>query len=52
MRIRLFDDGVLQEIQYEETAPMQIVRRFLNDRDSFLEELFRDTPMLFERKPD
>jgi hypothetical protein len=26
---------------------MQIVRRFVNDRDSFLQELFQETPSLF-----
>jgi hypothetical protein len=26
---------------------MQIVRRFTTDRESFLDELFRDTPSLF-----
>ena len=43
-----FDDESLREISYEETAPMQIVRRFVNDRDRFLEELFEETPSLFE----
>lgn len=47
-----FDDGMLHEITYEETLPMQIVRRFVNDRDSFLEELFRDTPSLFKDKAE
>jgi predicted ATPase len=47
-----FDGDLLQEVQYEETAPMQIVRRFVNDRDSFLEELFGDTPTLFERRSE
>ncbi|MBB5317025.1 AAA family ATPase [Tunturibacter empetritectus] len=46
-----FDDGHLHEISYEDTAPLQIVRRFTNDRDSFLEELFAETPSLFE-EPD
>jgi hypothetical protein len=32
-------------------AHMQIVRRFVNDRDSFLQELFQETQSLFE-KPD
>jgi predicted ATPase len=48
-QILSFDDGHLQEITYEDTAPMQIVRRFVNDRDSFLQELFQDTPPLFEK---
>jgi predicted ATPase len=43
-----FDDGALHEIQYEETAPMQIVQRFLNDRENFLQELFQETPTLFD----
>ena len=42
-----FDDGDLREIGYEETAPLQIVRRFVNDRDGFVEELFAETPSLF-----
>lgn len=29
---------------------MQIVRRFVNHRDSFLDELFGDTPTLFDKK--
>jgi predicted ATPase len=47
-----FDDGHLREIQYEETTPMQIVRRFVNDRDDFLTDLFGDSPTLFERKSE
>jgi predicted ATPase len=47
-----FDEGHLHPIAYEETAPMQIVRRFVNDRDSFLQELFQDTPTLFEEEHD
>ena len=43
-----FDDGALHEIPYEVTAPMQIVRRFTTDRESFLDELFRDSPTLFD----
>src|SRR3984885_198607 len=39
-----FDDGHLHEIDYEDTAPLQIVRRFVNDRDSFIEELFEESP--------
>jgi len=33
-------------------APMQIVRRFVNDRDDFLADLFGDSPTLFERKSE
>ena len=46
-----FDDGQLHEIAYEETAPMQIVRRFVNHRDSFLKELFNEPATLFDEKP-
>ncbi len=41
-----FDAASLCEISYEETAPMQIVRRFVNDRSSYLRELFEDEPRL------
>ena len=51
-QILSFDGEQLHEIQYEDTAPMQIVRRFVNHRDRFLEELFGDTPMLFDKKRD
>jgi predicted ATPase len=51
-QILSFDEGQLHQIDYEETAPMQIVRRFVNDRDSFLQELFQDTPSLSEEEPD
>jgi len=47
-----FDDGRLHEISYEETAPLQIVRRFVNERESFLEDLLQETPSLFERDPE
>jgi predicted ATPase len=46
-----FDDGPLHEIEYEETAPLQIVRQFVNLRESFLEELFHDPPALFDDEP-
>jgi predicted ATPase len=48
-QILSFDESQLRQIAYEDTAPMQIVRRFVNDRDSFLQELFQDTPPLFEK---
>jgi predicted ATPase len=47
-----FDEGRLHEIEYDEAAPMQIVRRFVNHRDSFLKELFEETPSLFDKEPD
>lgn len=42
-----FDDGELRAIAYEETAPYVIVRRFVNDRKGFLEELLEEEPPLF-----
>jgi predicted ATPase len=45
-----FDGGRIQEIDYEQTAPVQIVRRFLNHRGRFLEELLQDTLPLFKGK--
>src|SRR5205085_11996728 len=45
-----FDDGELHDITYEDTEPMQIVRKFVNDRSNFLHELFRETPSLFEEE--
>jgi predicted ATPase len=47
-RIISFDDGHLHEIDYEESAPVQIVRHFVNHRDGFLKELFEETPSLFD----
>jgi predicted ATPase len=47
-QILSFDDNHIHEIGYEETAPMQIVRRFVNDRDSILQELFQEPPTLFD----
>lgn len=48
-QILSFDDDQIHEIVYEETSPMQIVRRFLNDRERFLEELFKETSSLFSK---
>lgn len=47
-----FDDGRLREIRYEDTAPYQIVKGFLNNREGFLGELLEESPSLFnEREP-
>jgi len=46
-QIMSFDDGQIHEIAYEETTSMQIVRRFVNDRDGFLEQLLKEAPSLF-----
>ena len=40
-QILSFDEGRIHELSYEETAPLQVVKRFVNDRENFLHELFR-----------
>ncbi len=45
-----FDNGSIHEIKYDEVAAFQIVRRFLNNRESFLDELLQETPPLFKNK--
>lgn len=47
-QILSFDEGTIHEISYEETGSYQVVHRFLNHREEFLEELFAETPSLFE----
>jgi predicted ATPase len=47
-QILSFDDNHLHEIAYEDTAPLQIVRRFVIDRDNFIQDLFSETPSLFQ----
>lgn len=47
-QILSFDGGAIHEIRYEEAPPTQIIRRFLNHRQRFLEELFKETPPLFD----
>jgi predicted ATPase len=47
-QIMSFDDGQIRDIEYEETASMQIVKRFVNERESFLKELLEETVNLFE----
>ena len=42
-----FDGGSIKEVEYEQTGSMQIVRRFVNQRERFLKELFNETPTLF-----
>jgi predicted ATPase len=51
-QILSFDDGSIHEVSYEDTAAMQIVRRFTTDRGRFLKELFRDPPTLFNSEGD
>jgi predicted ATPase len=47
-QILSFDDGRVHEVQYEQTSPAQIVRHLVNEREEFLEELLRETPVLFQ----
>lgn len=47
-QIFCFDGGQIHEIDYEQTEPLKIVRRFLNDRERFIRELFKEAPSLFK----
>ena len=47
-QILSFDHGVIHPIVYEETPAYQISRRFLNDHESFLSQLLRQEPTLFD----
>ena len=49
-QILSFDDGRVHEIEYEQTGSFQVAHRFLNHREEFLEELFKETPSLFEEE--
>lgn len=48
-QILSFDETPIREIEYEQTAPHVIVQEFLNRREQFLEELFAETPSLFDK---
>ena len=50
-QILSFDGARIQEVEYDQLANVQIVRRFLNDRERFLQELFEETPRLFKDEP-
>jgi predicted ATPase len=43
-----FDENEIHEVAYEDTAPMQIVRRFVNHRESYLQELLNEPLTLFK----
>jgi predicted ATPase len=47
-QILSFDDGHIHEINYEDVPAAQIVRRFVNDRQNFLNKLLGGTGSLFE----
>ena len=45
-----FDEGRIHEVDYEQTGSFQVVHRFLSEREEFLEELFAETPSMFEKE--
>ena len=47
-QILSFDSTPIREINYEDTAPLQIVRYFVNNRDEYLKELLEESPSLFD----
>lgn len=47
-QILSFDEQHIHEVRYEETRSFQVVHRFLSKREEFLEELFAETPSLFD----
>jgi predicted ATPase len=51
-QILCFDGPRIEETDSEQLANMQIVRRFLNDRERFLKELLKETPRLFKDEPE
>lgn len=51
-QILSFDGARIRETKYDQLANVQIVRRFLNDRERFLEKLLKETPRLFKDEPD
>jgi predicted ATPase len=50
-QILSFDGDRIHEVAYDDIAATQIVRRFLNDRQSFLEKLLGETGSLFRKEP-
>jgi len=49
-QILSFDEGRVHEVEYEQTGSFQVAHHFLNNREQFLEELFAETPPLFEEE--
>lgn len=49
-QILSFDGDKIHEIEYEQMVPIKIVRRFLDNREGFLQELFGETPSLFKKR--
>ena len=48
-QILSFDGERIEEMAYDDTASAQIVRHFLNNRETVLEELLEETPSLFSQ---
>jgi predicted ATPase len=49
-QILSFDEGTIHEVEYEQTESFQVVSHFIKNRKKFIEELFADTPSLFEEE--
>jgi predicted ATPase len=49
-QILSFDNDHIHKVEYEDINSLQIVRQFVNDRENFLEELFKEDLPLFEAK--
>lgn len=47
-QILSFDSAPIREIGYEDTAPLQIVRYFVNNREEYLKDPLHETPTLFD----
>lgn len=45
-----FDEGTIHGVEYEDTASLQVVRQFVNEREKFLEELLKEDLPLFGGK--
>jgi predicted ATPase len=49
-QILSFDGGEIHEVEYEDTASLQVVQQFVNGREKFLEELLKEDLPLFEHE--
>jgi len=47
-QILSFDSIPIQQIDYEDTAPLKIVRYFVNNCEEYLKELLQEAPSLFD----
>jgi len=51
-QILCFDSEEIRETSYEDLPPVLILRRFLNGREKFLQQLLNKSPSLFEGDND